>query len=434
MVLAPLAARGAERPYHVEHYTAKIEPDLPAKTLTGSVLIELRMLSGGQDTLELDRGALAISGVSLSERPQRYDLTPEHLLVHLEHPASKGARLTLRVDYSGAPRTGLLFFPEQSQFYTVFNTHEWLVSNDIPGDRSTFELHLALPRGYAVVANGQHIGDEARADGKVVTVWRERLALPPYTFGFAVGQFSEAAAGRGRFRFLGAGFSDPELRQIFRNTADMLAFFEERSGVRYADKTYSQALVADTDGQELGGFALMPGDYGRGVLADPADTGLIAHELSHQWWGNRITCRDWTDFWLNEGFATFMAAAYLEKQFGREAYLARVARWKARYDKLRQDGQDHALVYADWNNPSSSDRVVVYQKGAYVLHLLREELGDAAFWKGIRDYSRQYMDHSVVTSDFKKAMERSSRRDLTAFFNSWVYGVGGSSTDPGQFP
>jgi aminopeptidase N len=311
--------------------------------------------------------------------------------------------------------------------YTIFATSQWLVCNDIPGDRSTLELHLVLPAGLTVLANGDPIQDDPRSDGKVDSVWREPRALPAYTLGFAVGPFTEVTADRGRLRFLGVGFSDTQLQQIFHDTADILAFYEERSGVRYGGGTYSQALVADAEGQELGDFALMSGDYGQEVLADPSKGSLIAHELAHQWWGNRVTCRDWTDFWLNEGFATFMTAAYLEKRSGHEAYLDRVGRWREQIEKLKQDGHDHALVYADWNHPSSADRTVVYQKGAYVLHLLRQELGDDVFWKGIRNYTRQHMDKSVVTADFKTAMERSSGRDLAAFFNSWVYGTGGGA-------
>jgi len=95
-------------------------------------------------------------------------------------------------------------------------------------------------------------------------------------------------------------------------------------------------------------------------------------------------------------------------------------RWKRRLDKLRADGKDHALVYASWSRPSADDRAVVYQKGAYVLHLLREELGERAFWRGIRAYTRAHYGHSVVTSDFRQAMERASGRDLSGFFARWV--------------
>jgi aminopeptidase N len=134
-----------------------------------------------------------------------------------------------------------------------------------------------------------------------------------------------------------------------------------------------------------------------------------------------VTCRNWSHFWLNEGFANFMAAAYMQHKFGDTEYRKYVDSWRTRLDKLRETGSDHSLVYDNWDKPSADDRAVVYKKGAYVLHLLREELGERAFWKGIRAYTRTNYGRSVTTEDFKQAMEHASKRDLTAFFYQWIY-------------
>src|SRR6185369_5315567 len=112
------------------------------------------------------------------------------------------------------------------------------------------------------------------------------------------------------------------LRRLFRDSSDMMAFFQARAGVPYPGTSYTQALVARTVGQEMSGLSILSDDYGRAVLADDHEISLIAHELAHQWWGNGVTCAGFTHFWLNEGFATFMAAAYLEQRFGRDAYAA----------------------------------------------------------------------------------------------------------------
>ena len=165
----------------------------------------------------------------------------------------------------------------------------------------------------------------------------------------------------------------------------------------------------------------MSEDYGRAVLADPRAESLIAHELAHQWWGNRVTCAAWTHMWLNEGFATFMAAAFMEQRFGRDEYLRTVEAWRSRYSAVREAGHDRSLVFADWNRPAADDRALVYQKGAYVLHLPRETLGEAKFWAAIRDYTRRYVGTSVTTVEFQQAMERSTRTDLSVFFKTWVY-------------
>jgi aminopeptidase N len=171
----------------------------------------------------------------------------------------------------------------------------------------------------------------------------------------------------------------------------------------------------------MNGFSVMSEDYGRTVLGDSRAESLVAHELAHQWWGNSVTCAAWTHMWLNEGFATFMAAGYMEQRFGRERYQRIVESWRSRYEKVRDAGQDRSLVFPDWNRPTAQDRTLVYQKGAYVLHLLRETLGERLFWAGVRDYTRLRAGPSVTTVDFQRAMERSTGRDLSEFFRTWVY-------------
>jgi aminopeptidase N len=131
--------------------------------------------------------------------------------------------------------------------------------------------------------------------------------MPSHTFGFAASRFTDVMESRNghRLRYLGSDSSAAELRRIFADSAEMMRFFEDRAGVPYREATYTQALVANTAGQEMSGFSVMSEDYGRAVLGDPRTESLIAHELAHQWWGNSVTCAAWTHMWLNEGFATF---------------------------------------------------------------------------------------------------------------------------------
>ncbi|HWT03121.1 MAG TPA: M1 family aminopeptidase, partial [Pyrinomonadaceae bacterium] len=251
----------------------------------------------------------------------------------------------------------------------------------------------------------------------------EEKPVPSYTYGFAAGPFRELPEGRGRvrLRYLAAQFTDDELRRIFRDTADMIGFFEERAGVPYADETYTQVLAERGYGQEMSGFTVMGEGYGRSVLANEKDIGLGAHELAHQWWGNMVTCATWSHFWLNEGMATFMTAAYKERRFGREEYLREIEASRKDYERVRDAGKDKSLVFPDWSNPTAEDRTLVYDKGAYVIHLLRDEMGERAFWSGLRQYTRAYFGKSVTTADFKKTMERASGKNLSAFFDKWVY-------------
>ena len=148
----------------------------------------------------------------------------------------------------------------------------------------------------------------------------------------------------------------------------------------------------------------------------------MSHGVFHEsMGGNQVACRDWSHFWLNEGFATFMAAAYTEHRLGRDAYLREMDARRARYEKVRDAGNDRSLVFPNWDRATADDRTLVYQKGAVVLHELRETLGDRSFWAGMRRYTRTNFGKSVTAADFQKAMEQSSGKSLSDFFTKWVY-------------
>ncbi len=409
--------------FDVTHYDATVEPNIAEKTVKGRVVIDLVPMADSLDAIELDIGALSVDAVRDGAAPVGFTQGDRRLRIPLEPPAPRGRKRRLEIAYHGAPRFGLEFAPEKSQTYTIFSTSQWLPCVDAPADKATLRLSLVVPRGLAVVANGRPIATHSLSGDRVSHEWRLDQAAPTYTFGFAAGRFNEAVDhnGKPRLRYLSTDASPAQLQQVFANTRDMLAFFEVRSGVRYEGVSYTQALVERTIGQELAGFSLMSEEYGQSVLSEPREFGLLAHELAHQWWGNRVTCSDWTHFWLNEGFATFMAAAHREARFGHDAYMKDVEAWRARYERVRAAGHDRSLVFPNWDRPTPDDRALVYQKGALVLHELRERLGDHTFWAGIRAYTRAHLDGSVVTADFQSAMEKTARRDLSAFFNQWVY-------------
>lgn len=417
----------------VLHYSARIEPDIAGKSLRGQVSIRLALRSEGAQQLEFDAGELEIEKVSERGQALSFDKAEQRLRVRLPKPGKAGERHELDIVYRGAPRHGLEFHPERGEVYTIFSTSQWLVCIDAPSERASLDLTLTVPSGLKAVGNGRLVAKSALGGRRDSYRWRQDQPMPSYLYGFAAGRYNEAGGTgeNGELRFLSVDLQGPQLRQVFADSADMLRFFGRRAGIRYRG-SYSQVLVAKTVGQELDGFSLMSEAYGREVLEKPEAEGLIAHELAHQWWGNMVTNRDWGHFWLNEGFANFMAAAYLQHRFGDAVYRERVDGWKRRVDKLRESGKDHALIYASWNKPSADDRAVVYQKGAYVLHLLREELGERAFWRGVRTYTRAYYGHSVVSADLRKVMERSSGRDLSGFFARWVEGSEPAPAEPGK--
>ena len=400
----------------VQHYQARVEPDLATRSVRGVVSIDF---VGNAKVAVFDAGELQIDSVELKGRSLPFVRDGSNLRIAL--PERTARRSTLVVRYRGSPRFGLEFHPDRNELYTVFSTSQWMVSVDAPSERATLDLEIVLPSELVVAATGRPVGRTPTGDGRVIHRWLLSTAAPSFTYGFAAGRYTEARSGSkgSHLRFLSTDLGADELHQVFANTSDMIRFFERHAGTAFKGD-YAQVLVTNTIGQEAAGLALLSEQYGKTVLADQAAEGLIAHEIAHQWWGVSVTCRDWGHFWLNEGFATYMTAVYLGHRHGAAKYTEQVEKWKARLEKLKAAGANHPLVYATWTKPSADDRAVVYQKGAYVLHLLRLEMGEVAFWSGIRSYTRAHAGRSVDTEDFKDAMTAAAGRDLSPFFAEWV--------------
>jgi aminopeptidase N len=408
-------------PIDVLHYNITLEPDIANKTLKGSAAIRFVSNVDRLTDVEFDCGDLEIDGVKQAGATRTFVVKDHRLKVTV--PTLKTRQVAeVDITYHGAPKRGIRFFPDSSQVYTIFSTSQWTVCIDAPDDRATLRFTLILPSNLTPLANGRLVSKRQLA-GKTESVWEQKSPIPTYVFGFAAGPYRVVTEQKNgvELQYFVTSFTDDETRRIFRDTPDMLSFYEARAGVHYVDKTYAQVLAAGGVEQEMSSFTAMNERYGKAVLANEQDLWLGAHEFAHQWWGNMVTCRDWNHFWLNEGIATFMAAAYMEHRFGRQVYHREIEKYRTSYEKVRMAGKDKSLVFPDWLHPTSEDRTLVYDKGAYVMHLLREQMGERAFWKGLQIFTRRYFGKSVVTADFDAAMEEANGKSLDNFFARWIY-------------
>ena len=418
LVVVLIASQGVFGAQDVLNYAATLEPDIAAKSVKGSVRIRL---STDSQQAEFNCGNLTIDSVRLAQTPLKFSVHDHRLTVSLPSRSTRSQEID--VDFHGTPKYGINFFPDRQQVYTIFSTSQWMVCVDDPSDKATLTFKLILPANLTPIANGQLVSETKLSNNKRAFEWVQKTPIPTYIFGFAAGPFHVFKEKRDNveFQYFATNYTETEVRRIFRDTPDMLNFFEERAGVKYPDKTYTQVLASGHPDQEMSSFTALGESYGKRVLDNEQDQWLGAHEFAHQWWGNLVTCVDWKHFWLNEGIATFMAAAYLEHRFGRAAYMREIEENRANYEKVRAAGKDKSLVFPDWDHPTREDRILVYDKGSYVLHLLREEMGERAFWNGLRLFTRRHFGKSVVTSDFVAAMEEANGKSLKEFFAKWVY-------------
>jgi aminopeptidase N len=415
--------RQPETPPAVTHYALTLAPELAGATLEGRLALTLHRPLRAGEPLELQAGGLEVLDASCAGRPLAVERQGRTLRLT---PGRDGtpADTPLMLAYRGSPTGGLFFTPAFAQMHTVFSTAEWMPCQDAPSQRATFSLELLLPRPKRVAASGDFLGEGRHADGRFVSRWQSRRPLPAYLFGFACGPFNEVVDTHGRvtLRHLATpSFNAGELRQVFRDTGSLLAFCERMAGVPYPGAAYTQVVLAGRAAQELGDLSLLGERYARGVLRDPGAQWLGAHELAHTWWGNGVTNADWGHFWLNEGLASFMAAACLGDRFGPAAYERAIDASRQAYERLRRAGKDRPLVFADWSAPTDDDRSIVYDKGAWVMHLLRERMGPVRFETGLRDYTRRHWGRAVTTPDLLQAMQAASDHDLQPFFDEWVW-------------
>lgn len=409
-------------PVDILHYAARIEPDIEQQKIRGEVEIQFKFRPRVAPVLVLNCGDLIVDRVGFQKQSLDFELKGRQLYLQLPASSLKGKQ-KIKIRYHGNPRRGVQFFPDARQMYTVFSTDQWMPCEPAPEERASFDLHLVLPRGLTAISNGKMKPQKLGPDGKILLRWHMKEEAPAYCYGFAIGpmeRFIEREHGV-KFQYLSNDYSEKEIWGIFSETPQMLRFFERKAGVKYPGNCYSQLLPKGNVSQEMQHFAVMRNNYGRQVLEKEKDINLGAHELAHQWWGNQVTCKNWNHFWLNEGMAVFMSSAYREFRFGRKAYLADLKVYQNAYKEVAEKGLDKPLQFPNWDRPTAEDRVLVYYKGAYFLHVLREELGDRIFWKAIRRYTRKYFGKSVVSSDLQMMMEKVSRKDLSRLFEEWVY-------------
>lgn len=426
-MVAPAAPAPPERMavgagFDVERYAVVLTPNPADKSVAGIETVTVRSLQDGLRSIVFSPNALVVDAATVNGRATRVASDERGISIALPTPLARGRAATLRVRYHGIPRRGVT--ATATSMYTSYFACDWMIClQDSPGDKAAFELDLRVPAGMTSLAAGRMIG-QSRAEGAVVHRWRSTRPYSAYLFGFAVGPFTRISERSGEFEFsyYGEGASAAELRRLFVETPQMVAFLSEKAGLPLPDGRYAQLLVAGREAQEAATYSLI----GRGELerdaANPSSQWVVVHELAHQWWGNLVTAQTWQHFWLNEGITTFMTAAWKEHRFGAPAYRAELDAARARLGRAREAGWDRPLAFGGAYPNLGTRRAIQYSKGALFMDHLRTLLGEEAFWSGLKTFTRRHAGGSVTSIDLQRAMEQAAKRDLSSVFKEWVFG------------
>lgn len=400
-------------------YEARLAVDVASRSVSGTATLTYAAAPRAHQ-LRLPQNGLAVDSVTAGGRLVPFHIEAGAIIIPLSQAAPSGGG-RVEIAYHATPKRGLVFKP--GLVYTDFFTCHWLPCKEEPGDKASFRLDLTVPEAFTVVASGRLEQTLPAGPGLQRVVWFEARPHSTYLYGFAAGQLSQTAlrADHTELQLFGAGVIASELERRFQPTRGMLRFFEERATIPLPRQTYAQVLVPGAEAQEKSSFSLIGRDEIDPILVDETKDWVIAHELAHQWWGNLITCKDWTHFWLNEGITTFMVAAYEQQRWGEGAYARELDRLRQRHQRAIDARFDVKLAFAGDYPSLAIRRAITYSKAALFLDLLRRELGERAFWSALGRFTRERAGHSVVSRDFQHDVERAAERDLSALFEAWVY-------------
>lgn len=312
----------------------------------------------------------------------------------------------------------------------------WFPCHDYPNEALTTELLIEVEDGFDVVSNGTLVSKVSTA-GRTVWHWSQDKPHAYYLVTMAVGKFAISDVGGPESKRPGLPMPvyvtkghDENIVPIFGGTTAMMAHFERVFDEPYPWAQYAQVCVRSfaAGGMENTSCTLLTeGTGGPGEAGSRDD--LVSHELAHQWFGDLMTCKGWQHLWLNEGWASYAECLWAEAKAGDDAVAARRAYQRAVLGYVRGQRSRNrssapavpALVSNRYDNPDGvfSKRDDPYAKGAIVLHMLRERLGDDAYFKGVRAYIDEHKYSFVETDDFRRSLEKASGQSLERFFEQW---------------
>jgi len=437
-------ALGAQdpRPYRpgfdVSDYALAIDlPDTGA-TIHGVATLTVSKTLASVDTLRLDLLDLKVSTVTVDGRLARFTQTDSSVVIPLARKGGRTPVYTVAVDYGGAVVDGLIARVDSAGRWTYFGDNwpnrarHWIPSIDHPSDKATVTWRITAPMNRTVVANGKLVSSRGvlSSDGteRMEWVWRESRRIPVYLMVIGAGPLVELDLGDTDCGLAElqrcvpqSVYTAPEQRDFvpgpFARAGEIVQFFSNLIGPFPYEKLAHVQSSTRFGGMENASEIFYPdAAFRRHTLRDD----VIAHETAHQWFGDAVTERDWPHLWLSEGFATYFAALWERAARGDSAFRARLASMR---DAVIADSssvplrpvidtaQKNLLALLDRNS---------YEKGGFVLHMLKLQIGERAFFDGIRQYYAHHRHATATTDDLRAEMERASKQQLAWFFDQWL--------------
>ncbi len=427
------SAVDVENPVDVLHYEVYLDVDPAEKTIYGKVNLSIRSKKTS-DVFYLHLQGLTVDSLWSDHGDLVYQRMEEQLIIHTLQPLQQDSLFRVIIHYHGNPGNDGSggFFWGEGIVYTVGEgirsdppsmLRYWVPSHDEPFDKAALDIHITVPQAMQAFSNGELIRTFRNSGAETATYhYREQHPVAPYLIAVTAGHFQvlekSYISRSGRtipIQFIVSPASVDKALVDWRNTAEMMRFFESRFGAYPFDR-YGMIEVPMRGAMEHQTLTSMSAALltGTGVFET-----IVAHELAHQWWGNWVTLSDWRDLWLNEGFATYSEALYQESLGGPDSLTRVMSSFATEY--FIEAGRLGAFPVYD---PAYGWGATVYEKGAWILHMLRFVVGDDAFWRILSSYGTRYAYGNAGSQDFIDVAEEASGQPLQWFFQQWLYGAG----------
>ena len=449
--------------FTIDNMLLKIEPDLNNSILSNCEQILKVTAIKDLNEIILNVAELQIHKVSSStisiigfQTIQNED----QLIIIFGETLKKGNTIDLSITYSAGyyylngsfsinkPKNGFHFISSTfekispaKQAWTQGQTSEsryWFPCLDYPNMKFPVNLQIKSPKDYIVISNGKLIAKKIDDKNNTITwEWEEKNPIPSYLVSVVIGKFEEI---KSKFHTIPLYFYWPkeipkeDAILTFSETPQILEFFENYFDIKYPYAKYAQVTVDEFEfgGMENNSCTTLT----RNILHDKKtsmdynhDVFLISHEIAHQWYGNLVTCNEWSHIWLNEGFATYCELLYWEKSRGTNEFYLNLLKYADKYFEEGEKFYKRSVVTKVYKHPDELFDAHSYEKGGCILHMIRNQIGEDLFKKCLMNYLEKYKGRTVETENFQKIIEETSGKSMNTFFDQWVYRKGHPELD-----
>ena len=423
----------------VIHYTFNLSLSDSTNEILGSTLVTVKFKEAGMQNLRLDfvnktdlrqAKGMVVESVMMGNTQINYTHQNDELIIFLPTPSTQLQVVTFTIKYHGIPYDGLRIGATKWGDRSFFNENwpnrgrHWLPIIDHPHDKATSEFIVKAPSHYKVVSNGLLQEESDLGNNTKLTHWKQSVPVSSWLFVLGVADFAvkyvDQFQGKSIQTWVYAKNREAGFYDFDEPTKKVLEFYSNYVGPYAYEKLANIQTPSVNGGMETSSAIFYGEDLVTGKREERTRN-VVIHEIAHQWFGNAVTETTWDDAWLSEGFATFFTLLFIENEYGKDEYTKGILKAKKTVYDLSAKMPSFSIVSDRTAEKEVVTSGITYQKGAWVLHMLRNLIGEAAFKKGIQNYYATYFNANTSTDAFIVEMEKASSKDLKLFFKQWLY-------------